>query len=264
MPTRRFIRASLYGGRVQNCIPFFECNMFEEKVLKWSPPSWYDDCNYLKARFNFKKPTQSFPHLTSCGVIFHNKTLTAIDMNSLYPTAMVNFEVHLGDVVNLTKNELTNFRRTEGNLYIIRFGKVLYRGPKTSFYLMGERKDDKLSYSPDSKKCLILNSIDYLELEKYGYRFINPLEGVKVLGGTNSLQDTIFGLYESRKQSESVEMKTMYKLMMNSVYGKFCTKEIDYEWKLYDEDEIADEYADEIISEDYLPRGHLIKKRTEP
>ena len=30
--------------------------------------------------------------------------------------------------------------------------------------------------------------------------------------------------------------------MINNIYGKFCTKEIDHEWKIYDEDEIADKY----------------------
>ena len=39
--------------------------------------------------------------------------------------------------------------------------------------------------------------------------------------------------------------------MINNIYGKFCTKEIDHEGKIYDEDEIADKYPDEILKEDY-------------
>ena len=54
---------------------------------------------------------------------------------------MAKYDVHVGEVENLTKTELINFMECGELLYVIRFKEVRYSGSLKSFYLMGERTD---------------------------------------------------------------------------------------------------------------------------
>ena len=130
-PCRNFIRTSLYSGRVQNWrLRFQIAPNFKRDILN-----------------------QNQQHPTTIAIVRHSfssdiistteNTLIALAVNSLNPTIMAKYDVHVGEVENLTKTELINFMECGELLYVIRFKEVTcrYSGSLKSFYLMGERTD---------------------------------------------------------------------------------------------------------------------------
>lgn len=162
------------------------------------------------------------------------KDMCYADINSMYPYIMCNYELPYA----YTENKEMTLKNLEKYACIAR---IFVYGIEDYNRFICIFRDDKLIFPSGNFECCVCTG-ELVKLIKQGVKF-DLLEEVWYLK-SYFLKDYIGGMYDIRVNSENESKKTLYKLFMNSLYGKFGQKSNSYE-KVGDSDEIKSYFRKE-------------------
>ena len=169
-----------------------------------------------------------------------DKILNDFDAVSLYPSAMVRLDGFLkGSPIELIKNELNYDTIKNYDFYFVEI-EILKVGIKRMFPLMSkiDPKTKSRDYTNDMiGERIIVNKIDLEDLIKFQKVEFNILRGYKYVDGFNTkIKEVIEYLFKKRKELKKAGNKSqeLYKLLMNSSYGKLIQKAGDKEVRFFD------------------------------
>ncbi len=188
---------------------------------------------------------------------FEAKQWNYYDINSLYPFVMANFMYPdpscFTRVTNISKDELTRLiNRYEGNAKLTVTVKDCYRP------ILPVKYNNKLIFPvgritgrwnfPELRLAIKNKQIEIEQIHEviYSTRVVNYFK--------NYVED----LYNKRKQSNNEYDKLVYKLFMNSLYGKFGQRiknDTKYASNVKDLEEIENTYGDMITKISELKSG---------
>lgn len=201
----KFIKESIYGGR----------------VLQWKtifPPR----CVKL-----LKK---------------HGKVLIAIDLNSLYPSAMYMAGFPIGNPFLLKEEHLNlNYLLNGGPKHFIieceiKIPNIQYPLHPFKKYIRNKDGDVSscyLTYPSNQTITGVYNDVDLKEMIKDGYTITKVIKGIAWMRSARIFSDLIEFLYNKRaeykKKAKSEDVKErneskkeyIYKILLNAMYGKF-------------------------------------------
>lgn len=174
-----------------------------------------------------------------------NKTLKDVDVydiNSMYPTVMATEKMPVGDPILMREYETDGFKLSDV------FDEIDLKRDETFFIIQFDAvfivKPDGLPFIVDSKR--ILSSAIYfdestltlpeplLELftENYNYKILSPTIKIILFRAVKGFfKDYIDSLYNKKQQyakEGNKVLKDTYKLLMNSLYGKFGQRRKTY------------------------------------
>lgn len=159
--------------------------------------------------------------------IYIEGKINDFDAVSLYPSAMRRLSYPMGSpkiIENLTMEFL---RTTDAYFVEIRINKV---GIKRSFPLLSHYDDNKRNYTNDLEgEVIIVNNITLEDLIKFQEIEFTILRGYYYNEGVNNkIQEVIQNVFNERKRLKKEEnpSEIVYKLLMNSAYGKTIQKPI--------------------------------------
>ena len=234
---RDFIRSCLYGGRTQHVVSRFDdgLNGLQRVIGKWKERV-VDDCLHgVRVKDFLKLVPAKENFLTSTGVLFSKERfVVALDANSLYPTAMKQFPVHNGRVhVNENVKSVSDF--DSQSLYFCQIDEIV---PPEGlvFPILPVRKEDHIEWSGRTIVDGTYTSIDLLEAHKRGYSIGNVVKCLEISESSTALQNCVESLYRQRLQTENPILRDILKLILNSIYGRMCQKDIHSSYSLYDLD----------------------------
>jgi len=152
-----------------------------------------------------------------------DKIITALDANSLYPSAIIKTGFIKGTPKKINKNTKYNEIKDYTHYFIrIKINKV---GIKLKFPLLS-RKDDKgiLNFTNDlcGDKIHYVDKTTLEDLIKYQKIEFDIIDGIYYNDGRNyAICDLVNELYEIRKLKVKEEnpIELVYKLVLNSIYG---------------------------------------------
>ena len=173
----------------------------------------------------------------------HNMVLNDFDAVSLYPSAMN----RLGGYLKGKPKIITNFEETKQNAdgYFVKI-KITNVGKSYKFPLMSkiDKETSVRNFTNDMvgeyvyvDKTMLDDWVQYQQIE---YEFV---EGLYYDAGRNyTLKTVINHLFDERKRQKKNKnpIENVYKLLMNSAYGKTILKEIDEEIKYIPAKELND------------------------
>lgn len=179
------------------------------------------------------------------------------DYNSMYPYIMAKMELPYGYPIEITEPNQYQFE-----LYHITIGFKLKEGHLPSLLKKGSMYSKVDSYYTNSEGeiDLYISNIDLAIVEKnYDVYFLDYHEMYGFLTGTFLFRTYVDKFYTLKQQSQGSE-RIVYKLMLNSLYGKFGSdfkgmKRISY----LDDDELKFKDGDEEeLQKYYLPMAIAI------
>lgn len=166
-----------------------------------------------------------------------NNTKTIIndfDAVSLYPSAMRLLEYPKGKPKILKENELNLNFLNSCDAYYIEI-KILKVGIKREFPLLCKFADNKRNYINEMEGEIIkVDKIYFEDLINFHKIEYEILRGYYYNDGTNpKIKEVIQYLFNKRKElkKEGNKAEIIYKLLMNSAYGKTIQKQHDKEYK---------------------------------
>ena len=178
------------------------------------------------------------------GRVFHTKKeetdLICLDANSLYPAALTydypygKFKVDCSQDIKFIEKLMKN--------KLMFIAEVTLDGGNIDVGIVPWKKDRKstLIY-PSNEFTGVYNSVDILSALSAGYKIISYKQCIYWEEKTKVFKDFIESLYETRNKlkKEGNPAEQVYKLLMNSFFGKFLMN-INYKSKYYnDEDKVT-------------------------
>ena len=157
------------------------------------------------------------------------------DAVSLYPSAMARMAGFLkGRPKVLTERQLNyNFLSHQDGYFVkINITKV---GIRRAFPLMSEMRDGVRSFVNENLRDLYIDKVGLEDLIRFQEVEFDVLQGYYFNSGRNdTIKTVITGLFEERlkKKKEKNPIQEIYKLIMNSSYGKTLLKPIDHTDKI--------------------------------
>jgi hypothetical protein len=172
----------------------------------------------------------------------HEEDLIALDANSLYPTAMTQVEGF--PVGRPTRINVNGFNPYQYNFYTVEIeltDKFYDHQFNYAFPLLFDKKDGVIRYTnkPENRKFVVNNYslqdlIKFYDL-KLGVEY-KVLDGIEFKKGYNrNVVKVIDYLYDQRciyKKDEN-PLELIFKLILNSAYGKTLLKNSDYAVKVF-------------------------------
>jgi hypothetical protein len=161
-----------------------------------------------------------------------DKIINDFDAVSLYPSAMARLDGFLKGkpkvITNLDYNWLSN---QDGYFVDIKINKI---GIKRNFSLMSEKNDQgiRIFNNDMENKKIRVDKIALEDLIKFQKIEFEIIRGYYFNEGFNTkINNTIKYLFSERSRYKDMKnpIETIYKLIMNSAYGKTIMKEIDTE-----------------------------------
>ena len=149
----------------------------------------------------------------------YGENLKIYDVNSLYPSAMRNFNMPIGPI-NFFEGDLKYCYDHEkfGYFFVEVISPKYMERPLLQVRI--KTKEGLRSIAPLGNWKMWINSEEMNELTKYGYNF-NIIKGY-LFKKANIFKDFIDSLYEIKKSSKKNDpMYLISKLLMNSLYGRF-------------------------------------------
>jgi len=144
----------------------------------------------------------------------YGENLYHYDINSLYPTSMFRFDMPIGNIKQFTGNILDIMDNPFG------FFKCKIIAPKFLENPILQIRYNDRTVSPLGKFEGWFFSEELFNAQKYGYTF-EILEGY-LFEKDNIFKDYVSVLHEMKQCSEKTSpLYLIYKLLMNSLYGKF-------------------------------------------
>jgi len=174
-----------------------------------------------------------------------NQIINDFDAVSLYPSAMVLFPtVPTGKPLIINDKQKKIIEETgklDGNAFYVQI-KVNEVNKKRSFPLLYERtKEGIINYTNDiPAENLFVDNYYLQDLVKMHDIKFNVINGYYFIGYNNKISKIQKQLGEKRNELKALDnpMQNIYKLMMNSVYGRSILKPITSEIKLIKKDKV--------------------------
>lgn len=159
--------------------------------------------------------------------IYIEDKINDFDAVSLYPSAMRRLSYPLGCPKVLENLTMEFLRTTDAYFVEIRINKV---GIKRAFPLLSHYDENKRNYTNDLEgEVIIVNNITLEDLIKFQEVEFTILRGYYYNEGfNNKIQEVIQNVFNERKRlkKEDNPSEIVYKLLMNSAYGKTIQKPI--------------------------------------
>lgn len=175
------------------------------------------------------------------------ENVVVLDVNSMYPYSMKKPlpEVILGVETGISVKEFKERRKTlrqalrqqkKELLYIIEFEGCIndIKTKRSDISLILEKlKDDTVGYellkSIKGESTYVLTNVEFEQLEKYGIVNVYEIKTVIWIMGSNWMSDVIDKLYKNRLKYKKMKsfkkvLSHVYKILMNSGFGKFAQK----------------------------------------
>lgn len=181
------------------------------------------------------------------------------DINSMYPSIMANYDLPYGKPIPIQEMGLFNFE-----LYHVRIDFSLKEGhlptllkASSIFNAKGE------TYWTDSEGLIELwiSSLDYRLLEKhYKIHYFMFIDGYGFKTQLGIFRDWVNNMYELKSNSEG-GLRLVYKLILNSLYGKYGSRAVGQNKIPYLDDEGVVSYAlseEHDMGEYYIPMAIAI------
>jgi hypothetical protein len=164
--------------------------------------------------------------------------LDDFDAVSLYPSAMSKIGFLKGKPKILETTDFNQIKNYDG--YFIEI-KVTEVGKDRHFPLLNEKNDEGIRIFSNNipTNNLIVDKITLEDLITYQNIKFEVIRGYYFNDGfNNQIKDTIKYLFEERKKKkrEGNPIQNMYKLLMNSAYGKTIMKPVDCTRSVFDND----------------------------
>jgi hypothetical protein len=164
-------------------------------------------------------------------ILLENTKIATLDANSLYPSAMISMDGFLKGRPKVITPEDLNIEFLNRQDYYYVDIEILKVGKNLKMPLLFERTEDSINYTNDMiGKTITVGKIYLEDLIKYQEIDYKIIRGYYFNDGFNTrIRDVINNLYtkrnELKKQGNRAEM--IYKLIMNSIYGKCLQKPRD-------------------------------------
>jgi hypothetical protein len=175
------------------------------------------------------------------------KDVALLDINSLYPSILANLRIPKGTPREW--NDKTDLSKCDYYILGLDITEThqcaLYPYAKKGYKVM-----DRYDIEDQTEKC------------KMKYKI---LRGYVWDSGTISVKDFILNLYNMKRDSETPEMKNIYKLMLNSIFGKTLQKGNKTEvYKIFSDgskfDDAVFKYQKRVKQIDYEKRELILEK----
>lgn len=194
------------------------------------------------------------------------KDITVIDVNSMYPAMMKNkvlpygepFEIDSG-LVETNQLYPLGLQRVYFKSCVLKEGFIPFISMHNGFSGVNVYESIIDESRSDDERTLLL-TIEEFELFKRSYN----IDGMRLLGGYAfkgrvGFFDEYINKFWEMKLSKNPTIKSLGKLFLNSLYGKFAEGYEKESYNIYYEDKICYELADkEIRPVGYLPMGIFI------
>ena len=197
-------------------------------------------CLGLSEQFITKDPVTASFIKSSCygGRIYHYKKhfksakekdfMISLDVNSLYPAAMAQFEFPMGkyklldSVYRKSPKKFKKFIKSG----VMGIYEVTMTANNIRYPLIPYRKHDGggLLY-PSQEFKGVYNSVDLQEAFKMGYKVLEVHQGIYWVRKGRIMSSFIEEMYRIRKSKP--EYNYIFKIILNSIYGKFLQKITD-------------------------------------
>jgi len=198
----------------------------------------YDECYKLSSQVRefIKRSIVGGRCMTNNNEKYHIKEkLNDFDAVSLYPSAMKRLGYLKGIPKVLSNEDIINFDINKYDGFFIEI-EILNIKKNRQFPLISKKNDDGIRiFSNEIRgKNIYIDKFGLEDLIKFQNIEYKILRGYYFNEGRNyKIQEIIQNLFETRKKykKENNQIQNVYKLMMNSAYGKTIAKPIKYEYK---------------------------------
>ena len=267
--TRYFIRKSVKGGRVAANIRRFDRSKEIGDILAkyLSGPMKLETINELMDKYDkLDKESSEFKNITNEIKDIHwNNMMTALDVNSLYPSAMSDLNSEYPRIESVRK-----FKKDEEKEILNKFNnqtfrpktgifKILYEYPEDMFFtpifckdsVKSNNKKIEVLRSRTGQCCDILTSVDIQEIVRCGGMIIRIFDGMIFEENfeINPFREFVLDLYTLKAKFKKEGNKVGYalvKLLLNALYGKMVQKDINTKNHLWNEETLKKNYTDDI------------------
>ena len=264
--TRYFIRKSVKGGRVAANIRKFDSSLKIKKILKKYLGDENDIIKIISKYNEIDKNSEMFRNLTNeLKEIDKKNMMTALDVNSLYPSAMSDLNSEYPRMESVRK-----FKKEEEEKILKKFNrqtfrpktgifKIFYEYPNDMFFtpvfskdsVNFENKKTEILRSRTGKCCDILTSVDIQEIVRCGGTIIRIFDGLIFEENfeINPFREFVLELYSLKAKFKNEKNKVGYaivKLLLVSLYGKMVQKDIKTKTHLWNENTLKKNYTDNV------------------
>lgn len=267
--TRYFIRKSVKGGRVAANIKKFDRSKEIGEILEkyLGNPMELESISELINKYEkLDKKSKLFNDITiKLKEINLSNMMTAVDVNSLYPSAMSDLNSEYPRIETVRKfnkdeeKELLNKFNTQTFRPKTGIFKILYKYPDDMFFspifckdtVISNKEKIEVLRSRTGQCCDILTSVDIQEIVRCGGRIIRIFDGMIFEENfkVNPFRAYILHLYELKANFKREKNKVGYalvKLLLNALYGKMVQKDINTKTHLWNEETLKKNYTDDI------------------
>lgn len=216
----QFYEESLHklGAELKLTVASTSLNFFKLKYLEESfkTPS-HEDVKFLKLAY-YGGRTEAFKRGTFNYKNFGGKTLKVFDVNSLYPYVMLKDFPDPNSIMVVNKCTDYILQNFEGVCDVVMICPKDLNIP----YLPVRYKDKLIFPTGYIKGCY--SHFEIRNAIKKGYKLVSMAKSIYYTATIKIFKDYVNNLYEARlkHKKELNPMEIVDKLLMNSLYGKFC------------------------------------------
>ena len=230
---RQFIQFSIKGGRVQARKQGFSTKELA-KILEVNEASSIDD-------LVGKKLSQE-----SIDLIDGDYQIS-FDATSLYPSAMYLPHASYLDAENtfaLTSDQCATFNPQEWTTKKFIIECDLYAPKDLQFVPLAFKTEFGAQFSTGNLRNMVINDVDLFECFRFGYELKKVYQGIwSEPIKFQFMKDFVTTFFNERAKVKNTDkvLGDLYKLMLNSAYGKFGEKRIETETKFTTEKELDEQ-----------------------